>query len=60
MRAERPDPLLSVVCAAAARAHTDANSMMSEHVAALHRGQVPPEDSLKARWSHFKDLHLLT
>jgi len=27
--------------------------MMSEHVAALHRGQVPPEDSLKVSWSHF-------
>ena len=53
MKAERPDPMLAVVCGAVARANTDAISMLSEHAAALHRGQVPGEDLLRVHSAPF-------
>jgi acetyl-CoA carboxylase / biotin carboxylase 1 len=47
LTAERPDPILAVVCGAVTKAHIASESCMSEYKAGLEKGQAPSKDILK-------------
>ncbi|KAK3334548.1 acetyl-CoA carboxylase [Neurospora tetraspora] len=47
LTAERPDPILAVVCGAVTKAHIASEGCMAEYRAGLEKGQVPSKDILK-------------
>lgn len=47
LTAERPDPMLAVVCGAVTKAHVASEECIAEYRAGLLRGQVPSKDILK-------------
>lgn len=47
LTAERPDPILAVVCGAVTRAHVASEACIEEYRKALEKGQVPSKDVLK-------------
>ncbi|KAJ2988249.1 hypothetical protein NUW58_g4081 [Xylaria curta] len=47
LTAERPDPILAIVCGATTKAHIACEATISEYRAGLERGQVPSKDILK-------------
>ena len=47
LTAERPDPMLAVVCGAVTRAHIASEGCIEEYRKALEKGQVPSKDVLK-------------
>ncbi|RKF57668.1 Acetyl-CoA carboxylase [Erysiphe neolycopersici] len=51
LTAERPDPILAVVCGAVTKAHIASESCISEYRASLEKGQVPAKDILKTVFS---------
>ncbi|KAK8115361.1 Acetyl-CoA carboxylase [Apiospora kogelbergensis] len=51
LTAERPDPMLAVVCGAATKAHIASEDCIAEYLSGLLRGQVPSKDILKTVFS---------
>ncbi|KAH8674294.1 acetyl-CoA carboxylase [Xylariales sp. PMI_506] len=51
LTAERPDPMLAVVCGAVTKAHIASEDCIAEYRAGLLRGQVPSKDILKTIFS---------
>ncbi|SLM39330.1 acetyl-carboxylase [Lasallia pustulata] len=47
LTAERPDPMLAVVCGAITKAHVASEACISEYRTSLEKGQVPSKDVLK-------------
>lgn len=47
LTAERPDPMLAVVCGAVTKAHIASEKCIAEYRAGLEKGQVPSKDILK-------------
>lgn len=47
LTAERPDPMLAVVCGAVTKAHIQSEACIAEYRASLEKGQVPSKDVLK-------------
>ncbi|KAL9085172.1 MAG: hypothetical protein Q9165_007703 [Trypethelium subeluteriae] len=47
LTAERPDPMVAVICGAVTRAHIATDICMSEYRMSLEKGQVPSKDMLK-------------
>lgn len=47
LTAERPDPMIAVVCGAVTRAHIASDTCMTEYKTSLEKGQVPSKDMLK-------------
>ncbi|TVY18618.1 Acetyl-CoA carboxylase [Lachnellula arida] len=47
LTAERPDPMLAVVCGAVCKAHIASEACISEYQNSLEKGQVPAKDILK-------------
>ena len=47
LTAERPDPMVAVICGAVTKAHIATDLCMSEYRASLEKGQVPAKDVLK-------------
>lgn len=47
LTAERPDPMIAVVCGAVAQAHTASEACLQEYKQGLEKGQVPSKDILK-------------
>ncbi|KAI0841488.1 acetyl-CoA carboxylase [Hypoxylon sp. FL0890] len=47
LTAERPDPMLAVVCGATTKAHIASEAVIAEYRSGLERGQVPSKDILK-------------
>lgn len=47
LTAERPDPILAVVCGAVTKAHLASEACISTYKASLEKGQVPAKDILK-------------
>ncbi|RDL30121.1 putative Acetyl-CoA carboxylase [Venustampulla echinocandica] len=47
LTAERPDPILAVVCGAVCKAHIASEGCISEYRTSLEKGQVPAKDILK-------------
>jgi acetyl-CoA carboxylase/biotin carboxylase 1 len=47
LTAERPDPMLAVVCGAVARAHVASEECIAEYKKGLEKGQVPSKEVLK-------------
>lgn len=47
LTAERPDPILAVVCGAVTKAHIAIESCIAEYRSSLEKGQVPSKDILK-------------
>ncbi|XXG96784.1 hypothetical protein Hte_003075 [Hypoxylon texense] len=47
LTAERPDPMLAVVCGATTKAHISSEACIAEYRSGLERGQVPSKDILK-------------
>ncbi|KAF3906458.1 hypothetical protein ABW20_dc0105957 [Dactylellina cionopaga] len=47
MTAERPDPMLAVVCGAVTKAHIASEACISEYRTSLEKGQVPSKGFLK-------------
>ena len=47
LTAERPDPILAVVCGAVTKAHLESEACLREFRAALEKGQIPSRDILK-------------
>lgn len=47
LTAERPDPMLAVVCGAVTKAHIASEGCISEYRTSLEKGQVPSKDILK-------------
>ncbi|KAL2017532.1 hypothetical protein VTK56DRAFT_2024 [Thermocarpiscus australiensis] len=47
LTAERPDPMLAVVCGAVTKAHIASEACVAEYRAGLEKGQVPSKDILK-------------
>ncbi|KAF4119397.1 acetyl-CoA carboxylase / biotin carboxylase 1 [Geosmithia morbida] len=47
LTAERPDPMLAVVCGAVTKAHIASEACLAEYRAGLEKGQVPPSHILK-------------
>ncbi|KAI1384404.1 acetyl-CoA carboxylase [Hypoxylon trugodes] len=47
LTAERPDPMLAVVCGATTKAHIASEGVIAEYRSGLERGQVPSKDILK-------------
>ncbi|KAK4123014.1 hypothetical protein N657DRAFT_574108 [Parathielavia appendiculata] len=47
LTAERPDPMLAVVCGAVTKAHISSEQCLAEYRAGLEKGQVPAKDILK-------------
>ncbi|AEO68716.1 8fb0fc73-c984-488e-985e-a91be0c08ac7 [Thermothielavioides terrestris] len=47
LTAERPDPMLAVVCGAVTKAHIASEQCIAEYRAGLEKGQVPAKDILK-------------
>ncbi|KAI1006577.1 Acetyl-CoA carboxylase [Podosphaera aphanis] len=51
LTAERPDPILAVVCGAVTKAHIDSEACIAEYRTSLEKGQVPAKDILKTVFS---------
>ena len=47
LTAERPDPILAVVCGAVTKAHVASEACIAEYRKGLEKGQVPAKDVLK-------------
>ena len=47
LTAERPDPMLAVVCGAVTKAHVASEDCIAEYKKSLEKGQVPAKDVLK-------------
>ena len=47
LTAERPDPILAVVCGAVTKAHVASEGCINEYKKGLEKGQVPAKDVLK-------------
>lgn len=47
LTAERPDPMLAVVCGAVTKAHVASEACIAEYRTSLEKGQVPSKDVLK-------------
>jgi acetyl-CoA carboxylase / biotin carboxylase 1 len=47
LTAERPDPILAVVCGAVTRAHLASEACIAEYKKSLEKGQVPSKEVLK-------------
>lgn len=47
LTAERPDPMLAVVCGAVCKAHIASEACINEYKSSLEKGQVPAKDILK-------------
>jgi acetyl-CoA carboxylase/biotin carboxylase 1 len=47
LTAERPDPMLAIVCGAITKAHVASEACIAEYRAGLEKGQVPAKDVLK-------------
>ncbi|KAK3898322.1 acetyl-CoA carboxylase [Staphylotrichum tortipilum] len=47
LTAERPDPMLAIVCGAVTKAHIASELCMAEYRSGLEKGQVPAKDILK-------------
>ncbi|KAI9809983.1 MAG: acetyl-coenzyme-A carboxylase [Pycnora praestabilis] len=47
LTAERPDPILAVVCGAVTKAHVASEGCITEYKTSLEKGQVPSKDVLK-------------
>ncbi|KAK3076572.1 acetyl-coenzyme-A carboxylase, partial [Coniosporium uncinatum] len=47
LTAERPDPMIAVICGAVTKAHVVSEITLSEYRASLEKGQVPSKDVLK-------------
>ncbi len=47
LTAERPDPMLAVVCGAVTKAHIASEASMAEYRTSLEKGQVPAKEILK-------------
>ncbi|TAQ87875.1 hypothetical protein B7494_g3801 [Chlorociboria aeruginascens] len=47
LTAERPDPMLAVVCGAVCKAHIASEACITEYRTSLEKGQVPAKDILK-------------
>ena len=47
LTAERPDPILAVVCGAVTKAHIESEGCLIEYRTALEKGQIPSRDILK-------------
>ncbi|KAI9799947.1 MAG: Acetyl-CoA carboxylase [Sarcosagium campestre] len=47
LTAERPDPILAVVCGAVTKAHVASEECLTEYRTSLEKGQVPAKDILK-------------
>ncbi|KAI0480066.1 acetyl-CoA carboxylase [Xylariaceae sp. FL0804] len=47
LTAERPDPILAVVCGATTKAHIASEACIAEYRSGLERGQVPSKEILK-------------
>jgi len=47
LTAERPDPMLAVVCGAVCKAHIASEACMAEYKTSLEKGQVPAKEVLK-------------
>src|SRR5436190_12454226 len=47
LTAERPDPILAIVCGAVTKAHVESEACLREYRSALEKGQVTSRDILK-------------
>ncbi|KAF2803362.1 uncharacterized protein BDZ99DRAFT_576252 [Mytilinidion resinicola] len=47
LTAERPDPMIAVICGAVTKAHVASDACMTEYRTSLEKGQVPAKDVLK-------------
>ena len=47
LTAERPDPMLAVICGAVTRAHLSSEACIAEYKKGIEKGQVPSKDVLK-------------
>ncbi|KAF1988887.1 acetyl-CoA carboxylase acc1 [Aulographum hederae CBS 113979] len=47
LTAERPDPMVAVVCGAVTKAHIASDACLAEYKTSLEKGQVPSKDVLK-------------
>ncbi|KAF2834537.1 hypothetical protein M501DRAFT_1000167 [Patellaria atrata CBS 101060] len=47
LTAERPDPIMAVICGAVTKAHIASEACMTEYKTSLEKGQVPSKDVLK-------------
>ncbi|KAF2464339.1 uncharacterized protein BDR25DRAFT_272060 [Lindgomyces ingoldianus] len=47
LTAERPDPMIAVICGAVTKAHIASDACMNEYRISLEKGQVPSKDVLK-------------
>lgn len=47
LTAERPDPMLAVVCGAVCKAHISSEACIADYRTSLEKGQVPSKDILK-------------
>ncbi|PGH36120.1 acetyl-CoA carboxylase/biotin carboxylase [[Emmonsia] crescens] len=47
LTAERPDPMVAVICGAVTRAHLSSESCIAEYRKGIEKGQVPSKDVLK-------------
>lgn len=47
LTAERPDPMLAVICGATTKAHIASEACIADYRSGLERGQVPSKDILK-------------
>ncbi|KAL1606439.1 acetyl-coenzyme-A carboxylase [Paraconiothyrium brasiliense] len=47
LTAERPDPMIAVVCGAVTKAHVASEECITEYKTSLEKGQVPSKDVLK-------------
>jgi acetyl-CoA carboxylase/biotin carboxylase 1 len=47
LTAERPDPMVAVICGAVTKAHVASDACINEYKTSLEKGQVPSKDVLK-------------
>ncbi|KAK4995616.1 acetyl-coenzyme-A carboxylase, partial [Elasticomyces elasticus] len=47
LTAERPDPMIAVICGAVTKAHVASDACMTQYRTGLEKGQVPAKDILK-------------
>lgn len=47
LTAERPDPMIAVICGAVTKAHVASEACINEYKTSLEKGQVPSKDVLK-------------
>ncbi|KAJ5084146.1 hypothetical protein NUU61_008725 [Penicillium alfredii] len=61
LTAERPDPIVAVICGAVTKAHLASEAGVEEYRKGLEKGQVPSKDTLKTvfpRRLHLRGYHL--